>query len=177
VQSWFTYFNDDPSDIRNRPEAGGGALFDIGCYCVNLSRMLFGAEPVRMQADVRRDERMGIDVSTSAILRFPGGTATFTCAIRSEPDQRVHVYGTDGRISVEIPFNIPRDRPTRVFVTSGGEPPSRPDTETLTFEPADEYAIQAERFAAAVLDGTPVPTPPEDAVANLRVIEELFRVG
>ncbi|HSL15197.1 MAG TPA: gfo/Idh/MocA family oxidoreductase, partial [Actinomycetota bacterium] len=97
--------------------------------------------------------------------------------IRSEPDQRVHVYGTRGRISLEIPFNIPPDLPTRVFVSSGGDPPVRPETETLTLEPADEYRIQAERFAAAVLDGTPVPTPPEDAAANLRVIEELFRVG
>jgi predicted dehydrogenase len=177
VQSWFSYFNDDPTDIRNQPEAGGGALFDIGCYCVNLSRMLFGAEPVRVQGEVRRDEQMGIDVSTSGILGFANGVATFTCSIRSEPDQRVHVYGTRGRISLEIPFNIPPDLPTRVFVSSGGDPPVRPETETLTFDPADEYQIQAERFASAVLDGTPVPTPPEDAVANLRVIEELFRVG
>ena len=177
VQSWFSYFNDDPADIRNQPEAGGGALFDIGCYSVNLSRMLFGAEPVRVQAEVRRDERLGIDVSTSGILGFPNGVATFTCAIRSEPDQRVHVYGSRGRISIEIPFNIPPDVPTRVFLTAGGDPPVRPNTETLTFEPADEYAIQAERFAAAALDGEPVPTPPSDAVANLRVIEELFRVG
>ena len=177
VQSWFSYFNDDPADIRNQTEAGGGALFDIGCYSVNLSRMLFGAEPVRVQGEVRRDEHLGIDVSTSGILGFPDGVATFTCAIRSEPDQRVHVYGSRGRISIEIPFNIPPDLPTRVFLTAGGDPPVRPDTETLTFEPADEYAIQAERFAAAALDGEPVPTPPSDAVANLRVIEELFRVG
>jgi predicted dehydrogenase len=47
----------------------------------------------------------------------------------------------------------------------------------LTFEPADQYAIQAERFADAVLDGTPVPTPPEDAIANMRVIEEVFAAG
>jgi predicted dehydrogenase len=177
VQSWFSYFNDDPTDIRNMVEAGGGALFDVGCYSVNLSRMLFAGEPVRIQSSVTRDPDMGIDVSTSGILDFPGGVATFTCSIRAEPDQRVHVYGTQGRISVEIPFNIPPDLPTRVFVTSGGEPPVRPDTEVLTFEPADPYAVQAERFAAAVLDGGPVPIPPLDAVANLRMIEEIFRLG
>ena len=177
VQSWFSYFNDDPTDIRNIPEAGGGALFDIGCYSVNLSRMLFGAEPSRVQGSVTRDEAMGIDVSTSGILGFDRGVATFTCSIRSEPDQRVHVYGTRGRIAVEIPFNIPPDLPTRVFVTAGGDPPVAPDTKELTFDPADAYAIEAERFAAAVLDGTPVPVAPGDAVANLRVIEELFRVG
>ena len=177
VQSWFSYFNDDPGDIRNLVETGGGALYDIGCYCVNLSRMLFGAEPERVRGSVLRDPVMGIDVLTSAILDFGDGVATFTCSTRAEPDQRVHIYGTEGRISVEIPFNIPPDRPTRVFVTAGGDPPVRPDTEVLTFEPANEYTIQAERFAAAVLDGGQVPIPPSDAVGNLRVIEELFRSG
>jgi predicted dehydrogenase len=177
VQSWFSYFNDDPGDIRNIVDAGGGALYDIGCYSVNLSRMLFGAEPIRIQGSVTRDAVMGIDTLTSGILGFDDGMATFTCGIRAEPDQRVHIYGTGGRISVEIPFNIPPDRPTRVFVTAGGDPPVRPDTQVLTFEPANEYTIQAERFASAVLDGTPAPIPPSDAVGNLRVIEELFRVG
>ena len=139
--------------------------------------MLFGAEPVRVQGSVMRDPVMGIDVLTSGILDFPDGVATFTCSTRAEPDQRVHVYGTEGRISLEIPFNIPPDLPMRVFVTAGGEPPVRPDTQELTFDPADEYTIQAERFAAAVLDGAEVPIPPSDAVGNLRVIEELFRSG
>ena len=177
VQSWFSYFNDDPGDIRNLVETGGGALYDIGCYCVNLSRMLFGAEPERVRGSVIRDPVMGIDVLTSAILDFDDGLANFTCSTRAEPDQRVHIYGTEGRISLEIPFNIPWDRPTRVFVTAGGDPPVRPETEVLTFDPANEYSIQAERFAAAVLDRTPVPIPPSDAVGNLRVIEELFRAG
>jgi len=177
VQSWFSYFNDDPRNIRNIVEAGGGALYDIGCYCVNLSRMLFGAEPIRVQGRVTRDPVTGVDTLTSGILDFDDGIASFTCSTRAEPDQRVHIYGTQGRISLEIPFNIPWDRPTRVFVTAGGDPPVRPETEVLTFDPANEYSIQAERFAAAVLDRTPVPIPPSDAVGNLRVIEELFRVG
>ena len=177
VQSWFSYFNDDPRNIRNIVEAGGGALYDIGCYCVNLSRMLFGAEPIRVQGRVTRDPVTGVDTLTSGILDFDDGIASFTCSTRAEPDQRVHIYGTQGRISLEIPFNIPWDRPTRVFVTAGGDPPVRPETEVLTFDPANEYSIQAERFAAAVLDRTPVPIPPSDAVGNLRVIEELLRSG
>ena len=177
VQSWFSYFNDDPNDIRNVAASGGGALYDIGCYSVNLSRMLFGTEPVRIQGSVTRDPVTGIDTLTSGILGFADGVATFTCAIRAEPDQRVHIYGANGRISFEIPFNIPPNLPTRVFVTAGGDPPVRPETEVLTFDPANEYTIQAERFAAAVLDRTPVPIPPSDAVGNLRVIEELFRIG
>jgi predicted dehydrogenase len=177
VQSWFSYFNDDPNNIRNQLDAAGGALYDIGCYCVNLSRMLFGAEPIRVQGTVTRDPVTGVDTLTSGILDFDNGIASFTCSTRAEPDQRVHIYGTEGRISLEIPFNIPWDRPTRVFVTAGGDPPVRPETEVLTFDPANEYSIQAERFAAAALDGGPVPIPPSDAVHNLRVIEELFRAG
>jgi len=177
VQSWFSYFNDDPNDIRNQLDAAGGALYDIGCYCVNLSRVLFGAEPIRVQGTVTRDPVTGVDTLTSGILDFDDGIASFTCSTRAEPDQRVHIYGTEGRISLEIPFNIPWDRPTRVLVTAGGDPPVQPGTEVLTFDPANEYSIQAERFAAAALDGGPVPIPPSDAVGNLRVIEELFRAG
>ena len=174
VQSWFSYANDDPANIRNKLDVGGGALYDIGCYTINLSRMLFGAEPVGVSASVVREPGSGVDVLSSAILEFETGTATFTVSTRIEPDQRVDVYGTDGRISVEIPFNIPPDRPTRIFVTAGGEPPVAPATETITFAAADPYSVQAERFAAAILDGTPTPTPPEDALANMRVIDRVF---
>ena len=109
-----------------------------------------------------RDPASGVDITTSAILEFPTGIAAFTCSTRSETDQRVDIYGTDGRISIGIPFNIPPDRPTKVFVTAGGEPPVAPATEELRFDTADPYAVQAERFAAAILDGTPPPIPPED---------------
>jgi predicted dehydrogenase len=176
VQSWFSFFNDDPDDIRNVAELGGGGLYDIGCYCINLSRMLFGGEPTGIEASVTRDAT-GTDVLTSAILTFDEGVAAFTCSTRVEPDQRVHIYGTDGRISIAIPFNIPPDRPTEVFVTSGGDPPVSPNTQTLTFEPADMYAIQAERFANAVLDDQPLPIPPEDAIGNMQVIDAIFRGG
>jgi len=174
IQSWFSYFNDDASNIRNIAATGGGALYDVGCYCINLSRMLFAAEPVRVKGALVRDRHMGVDILTSAILEFESGIATFTCSTRVESDQRVHVYGTKGRISIDIPFNIPPDRPTKVFVTAGGDPPVAPSTETLTFPAVDAYGAEADAFAAVVLDGAPLPVPPEDAVANLRVIEEIF---
>ncbi|HUG48369.1 MAG TPA: Gfo/Idh/MocA family oxidoreductase [Candidatus Limnocylindria bacterium] len=178
VQSWFSYYNDDPRNIRNIVGAGGGALYDIGCYQVNLSRMLFDGEPSRVQASVVRDPVMGVDVATSAILDFKGGrVSAFTCTIRTETDQRVHVYGTRGHASIEIPFNIPPDRPTKVYVTAGGEPPVAPAVETITLPTADPYAVEFEAFAAAVLDGTPLPVPARDAVANLLVIEQIFAAG
>jgi predicted dehydrogenase len=175
VQSWFSYFNDDPSNIRNRTENGGGAIMDIGCYNINLSRMLYEAEPARIEASVRRDQAMGIDIVTSAVLEFPGGgQSTFTCSIRAEDYQRVHIVGSDGRIEIEIPFNIPPDRETRIFVTQGGDPPVAPATETVVFPAVDQYTIQASLFAQAVLDDADVPVPIDDAIANMGVIEAIL---
>ena len=174
VQSWFSFHNDDPANIRNVLEAGGGALYDIGCYCINLSRMLFGEEPARVEGHLVRDPIGGTDVIASGILAFRSGVASFTCSTRAEDDQRVEIYGSAGRISVEIPFNIPPDRPTRIFVTAGGNPPVAPLTDTLTFEAADPYTVEADAFATAVIEGRPVPVPPVDAVANLKVIERLI---
>ena len=174
IDSWFSYFNDDLGNIRNQADVGGGALFDIGCYCINLSRMLFGQEPRDVQAWLRRDPAAGVDVVTSALLGFEDGVATFTCSTRAEPDQRVHISGTEGRITIPIPFNIPPDLPTEVWLTAGGDPPVAPATEILRFAVADPYAVEGERFAAAVLDGLPPPTSGEDAIANLRVIERVL---
>jgi predicted dehydrogenase len=174
IDSWFSYFLDDPANIRNVLEYGGGALYDIGCYSVSLSRLLFDAEPDEVSAAIVRDPASRVDILTTGHMTFPGGLASFTCATLVEPDQRVHIYGTDGRIEIEIPFNIPPDRPTRVFVTQGGDPPVAPATETLEFAPADQYACQADVFGEAVFAGGPAPVGPEDAVANLRVIERLF---
>jgi predicted dehydrogenase len=174
VQSWFSYHNDDPTNIRNILDAGGGAMWDIGCYCVNLSRMLFVAEPIRVRASIRREPALGVDVVASAILEFERGIAAFTCSTRAEDDQRVEIYGTRGRISIGIPFNVPPDRPTTVTIAAGGDPPAAPNLEVLTFPIADPYAVEFERFTDAVLDGSPMPVPVDDAVANIRVIERIF---
>jgi predicted dehydrogenase len=174
VQSWFSYYNDDPTNIRNVQAFGGGALYDIGCYNVNLSRLLFGAEPTGVTASMERDPASGVDVLTSAILDFDEGSASFTCATRLESDQRVHIYGSAGRISIGIPFNIPPELPTRIFVTAGGDPPVAPATETIEFPAADPYGVMADVFATAVLDGTPLPFQASDAVANMRVIDGIF---
>jgi predicted dehydrogenase len=176
VQSWFSFYNDDPANIRNIPEAGGGALYDIGCYCVNLSRMLFGREPTAVSGTIVRDAT-GTDVLSAGTLSFGDGIASFGCSTRAESDQRVDIYGTEGRISIGIPFNIPPDRPTTVRVIAGGDPPVAPHIETLTFDAADPYTVEADAFATAVLTDQPVPVPPADAVANLQVIERLLDSG
>jgi predicted dehydrogenase len=174
VQSFFSYYNVDPDDIRNSVEFGGGALFDIGCYPVNVARMLFAAEPSGVKSMIRRDDSFGTDVLTSVLLDFDGRHASFTASTQLEDDQRVHIHGTAGRLLVEIPYNIPPDRPTRILQYSGGEPPVAPGLVVHEIPPADQYGIQADAFSRSIRSDLPVPTDPEDAVANLMVMERIF---
>lgn len=177
VQVWFSYFNDDPGNIRNVADFGGGALMDIGCYPISVARFLFDAEPDEIAAIAQHDPGTTVDTLTSAVLRFGSGHATFTVATQAEPYQRVHVIGTAGRIEIEIPFNAPTDRPTRIFVTAGGSPPTAPATETEEFAPTDQYTLQVDAFADAILDGRTAPLPPHDALANMAAIDAVRRAA
>jgi predicted dehydrogenase len=177
VQTFFSYRNLDPQNIRNVPSFGGGALMDIGCYAIDAARMLFGAEPERVEGAVYRDPRFGIDVLSSATLDFGGRQATFMCSTQLEPDQRVHLTGTKGRLVVEIPFNIPPDRPTRLLLKAGGDPPADPHTEVIEVPAANQYGIQGDRFSRAVLDDSEIPVSPEGSIANMRVIEALLAIA
>ncbi len=174
VQTVFSYFNDDPTNIRNIPEVGGGALYDIGCYAINVARLIFGGEPGEVKASVRRDEVLGTDIVTSGLLDFGGRHATFICSTQLEANQQVDILGTEGRLVVEIPFNIPPDRPTRVLQIAGGAPPVDPGVEVHELATADPYTVQADAFSKSIRSGTPVPVAPDDAVANMEVIERIF---
>lgn len=169
IHTAFSYFNADPTNIRNQPEIGGGALMDIGCYGVSLSRFLFGREPERVVGEMEADPELGIDCLTSAMLDFGKGTATFTCATQLIPHQRVDIFGTEGRIEIEIPFNAPPDRETRIWLIVDGS------KEEITFEAANQYTLQGDFFSRAVLDDTEVPMPIEDAVEDMKVIEGIVR--
>jgi predicted dehydrogenase len=171
---FFSYFNRDPSNIRNRPETGGGALMDVGCYPITVSRFVFGEEPRRCLGLVERDPEMGTDRLTSAVLDFPSGRATFTCSTQLVPFQRVQFFGTRGRIEVEIPFNAPNDRPTRILIDDGSDI-SGAGIEVREFPACDQYTIQGDLFSRAVREGTAQPIPLEDAVKNMAVIDAVFR--
>lgn len=168
VHAFFSYWNVDPNNIRNIAAVGGGGMMDIGCYCVSFARFLFGAEPRRILALADFDPKFGTDRLTSALLDFGRGTATFTCATQLSPYQRVQIFGTEGRIEIEIPVNAPPDRACRLWHQQGS------NTREIVFEPCDQYTLQGDRFARAVLDDTPVPFPLDDAVANLRVVEAVL---
>jgi predicted dehydrogenase len=173
VQSFFSYNNVNPANIRNIPEFGGGALMDIGCYPIHISRLVFGEEPLRVLATIERDPQMKTDRLTSAILQFPSGQAAFTCSTQLVPYQRVNIFGTKGRIEVEIPFNAPDDRPTRILIDDGRDLFGGGVT-VETFPVCDQYTIQGDVFSKAIREGDEVPVPLSDAVKNMAVIEAIF---
>lgn len=160
----------DPHNIRNIESIGGG-LMDIGCYCISLSRFLFGEEPRRILGIVDTDPVMGIDRLTSGVLEFHRGTSTFTCSTQLAPYQRVNVFGTEGRVEIEIPFNAPPDRPCKLWHQRG-----QSITE-ISIEVCDQYTLQCDLFAKAVIDDGPVPTQLEDAVANMLAVEAVFLIA
>ena len=174
VTGFFSYFNVDPANIRNQAEIGGGALMDIGCYLVHSSRYAFRQQPVRVVASIDRDPKVHTDRLTSGLLEFPGGHAIFTCSTQLVPYQRIHFLGTRGRIEIEIPFNAPPDRQTRIFIDSSGDL-SGGGIASENFPVADQYTMQGEAFAKAVWEDCAPPVSLEDAIGNMAVIDALFR--
>jgi len=171
IQSFFSYSNLDPANIRNQAEHGGGGLMDIGCYNISLSRFIFGEEPTRVCAKVEYDPQFKTDRLVSSLLDFPSGTATFTCSTQLSPYQRVNIFGTTGRVEIEIPFNAPAKRPCRIWYAHDST------VDELILDACNQYTLQGDAFSRAIIDNTPVPTPLEDAVANMRVIDAIIRSG
>lgn len=167
IQSVFCYHNTDAANIRNMKDIGGGGLMDIGCYNISLSRFLFAEEPVRVMGAIEYDPVFATDRLCSGIMEFSGGTSTFTCSTQMSPCQRVNAMGTTGRVEIEIPFNAPPGQPCNVWVQD------QDGVSEWQSEPCDQYTIQGDLFSRAILDDSPVPTPLDDAVKNMRVIEAI----
>lgn len=169
VQSFFSYFNNDTNNIRNIADIGGGALMDIGCYCIQFPRFIFGIEPKRAVGLIDRDPNSKIDRITSGMLDFGNGlSSSFTCSTQLQPFQRAQIVGTKGRIEIEIPVNAPPLEATKLtLATATG-------SEEMWFGPADQYTLQAEAFANAIIQNKEVPTSLEDAIGNMKVIDAIF---
>ena len=169
IHSFFSYYNDDPENIRNMVDIGGGGLMDIGCYCISLARLIFDEEPQRVFGKIEYDPGFETDRICSGILDFVQGTSTFTCSTQLVPYQRVNVFGTKGRIEIEIPFNAPPDKPCKMLFQNNEI------IEEIEIEICDQYTIQGDLFSLAVLKNEKVPTPIEDAVENMKVLEAVIQ--
>jgi predicted dehydrogenase len=174
IQTFFSYRLLDPENVRNRPPGGGG-LYDIGCYAILSARYIFGAEPTRVAATIDRDPNFLTDRLTGAILEFPGGRhSTFTVGTQLSAHQRVTIAGDAGRIEIMIPFNAPPDRPTEIAIDSGADLFGG-GRRVEQFAICDQYTLQGDAFSRAILNGTPLEFPIEDAILNMRVIDALNR--
>ena len=169
VHSFFSYYNDDPENIRNMVDIGGGGLMDIGCYCISLARLIFDEEPQRVFGKIEYDPGFETDRICSGILDFVQGTSTFTCSTQLVPYQRVNVFGTKGRIEIEIPFNAPPDKPCKMLFQNNEI------IEEIEIKICDQYTIQGDLFSLSVLKNEKVPTPIEDAVENMKVLEAVIQ--
>jgi predicted dehydrogenase len=169
-----SYFNEDAGNIRNNPEFGGGGLMDIGCYLINTSRFIFDRAPSRVIGLIDRDARFDVDRATSMLLDFGVGHAAGTCSTQMAAYQRMHIFGDRGRIELEIPFNAPIDRPSRLFLGGRDDAPGG-RVEEIQIDTCDQYTIQGDLFSKAILDGTAEAVPLEDAVVNMACIEAVFR--
>jgi len=175
IQCFFSYFNDDPANIRNILEIGGGGLMDIGCYPIVAARFVFEAEPQRVIALIDRDPASGVDRLASAILDFGGGRrCEFTVSTQLTPFQRVEIVGTKKRFEVVIPFNAPQGEGARTLLDDGSKLGDGSAVASMT-EPVDQYAEEADAFSAAVRGETPLPYGPADAVQNMKILDALFR--
>lgn len=174
ITGFFSYFNDDKVNIRNKLATGGGGLLDIGCYCINTSRLIFESEPTMVSGVIKRDPSSGVDILASAILEFPSGHASFTCSTQLVPYQRMQFFGTKGRIEVQIPFNIPVETSTKIFIDDGSDLYGENIVE-MEFESANQYTIQGDLFSKAILENSEQEISLEDSFGNMAVIDSIFR--
>jgi predicted dehydrogenase len=174
IQVFFSYFNKDANNIRNRLDVGGGALYDIGCYAITAGRFLFGAEPLRVVSLVDRDPAFKTDRLVSALLDFgEGRRLDFTVSTQTVSYQRVQVIGTERRMELEIPFNAPLGEVTRVY-TDSGERLGDASALTDTIAACNMYTLQGDAFSRAIRGEIALPYGVEDAIGNMRVIDALF---
>lgn len=165
VHAVFTYYNVDPQNIRNQADIGGGGLLDIGCYCISTSRFLFNSEPIRVCGTMEFDPHLKIDRLASGVLEFAKGTATFTCSTQLADYQRLNLFGTLGRLEIVRPFTPQPAESCKLIQQTGAE------TNEITIAACDQYTRQGDLFSQAILNETSVPTPFDDAIANMRVID------
>jgi xylose dehydrogenase (NAD/NADP) len=170
-------------NVRFVPSLGGGALMDIGCYCISLSRLVAGAEPISIHA-VASKHTSGVDNRVAGTLVFPDNVmATFTCAMDTQADNTATICGDEGWIEIPVPWKPPKTK--AVYTVARGTPP-RMDTGAKvattsprqTFEVdagAELYGLESDEFAAAVFDGKPPAVSRADTVGNMRVIDEMRR--
>ncbi len=175
VQMFFGYNNVDPANVRNIADIGGGGLYDIGCYAIVAGRFFLNAEPTRAIALIDRDPEFRTDRLTSGLLDFGDGRRLdFTVSTQVAPYQRIQLCGSKGRIEIPIPVNAPQGAKTTLLIDDCSSLDGT-GIQVETLPESDQYQLQGEAFSRAVRGEIPLEYGIEDAVANMRAIDALFR--
>jgi xylose dehydrogenase (NAD/NADP) len=171
VEASFRVLLTDSTDVRMRPEWGGGALLDVGCYCVNVTRLFLGDVPRNVRAWARIDAEHGIDTSTTAVLEYASGThAVVSCGFESGPLQRVTLVGTDGAIDLTEPF-VTWQQPPRLTVRTEQK------EQVVTFEPVSTFRLEVEDFCTTIRSGTSPVLGPTEGLLNARILDRVTAAG
>lgn len=175
IQGFFSYFNDDPDNIRNMAGIGGGALLDIGCYTMLAGRYFFEAEPARVVSLIDRDPAFGTDRMTSALLDFGQNRhLNFTVSTQLTPFQRIQLVGTEKRLELVIPVNAPQGEAVQIRLDDGSALGDA-SMQSQIIAPCDQYGELADVFGEAVLGGYPLPYGVDDAIQNMKILDALFK--
>ena len=174
VNAFFSEMNNDPASIVNNRDYGGGGIYDLGCYPVTLARFLFEAEPRRAIASTDIDPRFGVDRLAACILEFEAGLASIVCSTQLVLHHEVQIYGSEGRIEMESPFNPAPDRGARILVDDGTKLAGA-SAVAETVAAVDQYGLEFTLFSKAIRAGGGQAVPLEDSVANMTAVDALFR--
>ncbi len=168
IHTSFAYNNPNPNNIRNIKEFGGGAIMDIGCYAISLSRFLVQKEPTQVMSLMQHHDKFNTDTLSTGILDFEGIHSVFTVSTLTEANQSVEIIATGGMIKINIPFNSYVDTKSKITIsTSQG-------SRDIEFEICDQYGLMFESFCNKVLQNNTDNSYFQDAINNMRVIDALF---
>lgn len=169
IQSGFSFTLSNPDDIRLAPDLGGGALYDLGCYCVNLERLLVGREPSSVQA-ICQMSKSGVDLQSVATLDFGDQVfGQFMVSFNAERSQFLRVVGSAGSIHIEDPFN-PKGEGTSAVLSVAGK-----DSRRVNFRAENDYKHMLDHFYNVAISKDLPRFPLSDAINNLVVIDALFQ--
>lgn len=173
IQGAFTYYNVDPRNIRNIPAMGGGGMWDIGCYCITMSRFVFEEEPTRVVASMVMDPEFGTDKLGSVIMDFPSGQAHFGVSTQAALFQRMQILGDKGHMEVRIPYTPPIDQSTFIDQDNGNYLPQ--GITRHEYDTVNQYTLMGDDFSLAILKNGEVPVSFEDALNNTRVLKAVYK--
>lgn len=176
IRSAFCFTLNNADNIRLQKELGGGALMDVGCYCVNMARLFADAEPSEVQANVVMHAN-GVDDTLTGLLRFPNDiVGVFDCSFRTDYTEWLQIQGTEGRLDLPRPVK-PLLNPGEIILRRGEKSDRLATLTTITTPAANHYQLMVEHFADAVLHNTPLAYTPELDRGNMRVIDALYQAA